>query len=84
MVVTHEGYAIPLHVRNGLYYMDMFPVTDDDLDQFPHIFLTADAPGTLISSMKNSFMMRPSPLLTSLSSKHAVMVVTLLLIHLAI
>ena len=23
MVITHEGYAIPLHVRDGLYYMDM-------------------------------------------------------------
>ena len=44
MVVTHEGYAIPLHVRNGLYYMDMSPATDNDLDLFPHIFLTADAP----------------------------------------
>ena len=32
MVVTHEGYAIPLHVQNGLYYMDMSPATDDELD----------------------------------------------------
>ena len=44
MVVTHEGYAIPLHVRNGLYYMDMSPAMDNDFDQFPHVFLTADSP----------------------------------------
>ena len=44
MVVTHEGYAIPLHVWNGLYYMDMYPASDDDLESFPHVFFTADAP----------------------------------------
>ena len=44
MVVTHEGYAIPLHVCNGLYYMDMSPATDTDLDLLPHGFLTADSP----------------------------------------
>ena len=44
MVVTHEGYAIPLHVHNGLYYMDMSPATDTELEQLPHVFLTADSP----------------------------------------
>ena len=44
MVVTHEGYAIPLHVRDGLYYMDMKAALDDELDTLPHVFLTADAP----------------------------------------
>ena len=44
MVVTHEGYPIPLHVRNGLYYMNMSPATDDELDLFPHVFFTADSP----------------------------------------
>ena len=42
MVVTHEGYAIPLHIRNGLYYMHMSPATDTELEQLPHVFLTAD------------------------------------------
>ena len=44
MIVTHEGYAIPLHVRNGLFYMDMSPASDEDMDTYPHVFLTADAP----------------------------------------
>ena len=44
MVVTHEGYAIPLHVCDGLYYMDMKPASDNELDWFLHVFFTADAP----------------------------------------
>ena len=44
MVVTHEGYTIPLHVHNGLYYMDMSPASDDNMEQYPHVFFTADAP----------------------------------------
>ena len=32
LVVTHEGYTIPLHVRSGLYYMDMVPPTDDNVE----------------------------------------------------
>ena len=47
MVVTNEGYAIPLHVRNGLYDMDMSPATDTELEQLPHVFLTADSPWNL-------------------------------------
>ena len=44
LVVTHEGYTIPLHVHNGLYYMDMVPPTDDDMERYPHVFITADSP----------------------------------------
>ena len=44
MVITHEGYAIPLHVRDRLYYMDMKAAFDDELDTLPHVFLTVDAP----------------------------------------
>ena len=39
-----KGYVIPLHVRHGLFFMDMQPPTDDDLHNFPHVFLTADSP----------------------------------------
>ena len=42
LVVTHEGCTIPLHVHNGLYYMDMVPPTDDDMERYPHVFITAD------------------------------------------
>ena len=44
MFVTHEGYAIPLHVRNGLYYMDMQPASDSDLTTYPQVFITAHSP----------------------------------------
>ena len=44
LVVTHEGYTIPLHVHNGLNYMDMVPLTDDDMEQYPHVFITVDGP----------------------------------------
>ena len=43
-IVTHEGYVIPLHVHNGLCYMDMKPASNSDLDQYTHVFLTSDAP----------------------------------------
>ena len=44
MVVTHEGYPIPLHVHNWLYYMDMQPASDSDLTTYPYLFITADSP----------------------------------------
>ena len=44
MVVTHVGYAIPLHVCNGLYYKDMSPATNTELDLLLHVFLTANSP----------------------------------------
>ena len=42
-IYTPEGYVIPLHVRHGLFYMDMQPPTDDDLHNHPHVFLTSDS-----------------------------------------
>ena len=44
LVVTHEGYTISLHVCNGLYYMDMVTPMDDDMEQYPHVFITANGP----------------------------------------
>ena len=44
VIVTHEGYVIPLHVRNGLCYMDMYSASNSDLDQYTHVFLTSDTP----------------------------------------
>ena len=41
-VVTLDGYIIPLHIRNGLPYMDMMVPTQQELDSLPHIILTAD------------------------------------------
>ena len=42
-VVTPEGYVIPLHVRDGLHYMDMHPPTPHELENLPHVFLTDDS-----------------------------------------
>ena len=44
VIFTHEGYVIPLQVRNGLCYMDMKPASNSDLEQYTHLFLTSDAP----------------------------------------
>ena len=43
-IYTPEDYVIPLHVRHGLFYMDMQPPTDDNLHNLPHVFLTANSP----------------------------------------
>ena len=43
-IVTNEGYVIPLHVRDGLPYLDMSPPTDSELDSLPHVFFTSDSP----------------------------------------
>ena len=42
-VVTPEGFVIPLHVRDGLHYMDMRPPTPHELETLPHVFLTDDS-----------------------------------------
>ena len=39
---TPEGYVLPMHVRNGLFYIDMQPPSDHDMLQYPHTFITAD------------------------------------------
>ena len=39
---TPEGYDVPMHVRNGLFYIDMQPPSDNDMLQYPHTFITTD------------------------------------------
>ena len=37
-----DGYATPLECRSGLMYMSIIgKPTDQDLDQYPHVFLTS-------------------------------------------
>ncbi|MGL4933427.1 MAG: hypothetical protein ACRC4P_08975, partial [Aeromonas sp.] len=43
-VTTPDGYMIPLHVRNGLSYMDMRPPNDSELETYPHVMFTSDTP----------------------------------------
>ena len=42
-IVTLSGYVIPLHIRNGLAYLDMCKPTKEDLETYTHVALTSDA-----------------------------------------
>ena len=42
-IITPEGYTIPIHVRDGLPRMDMRIPTDAEMDNYPHVFITADS-----------------------------------------
>ena len=44
MIVTSEGYCIPIHIRDGLPRIDMRPPTDEELETLPHVYLTSDSP----------------------------------------
>ena len=39
---TPEGYVVPMHVCNGLFYINMKPPSDTDMLKYPHTFITAD------------------------------------------
>jgi hypothetical protein len=41
-ITTLDGYAIPLQIRGGLAYMDMYPPSDDELNDLPYVVLTSD------------------------------------------
>ena len=43
-IITPDGYAIPLRIREGLVYMDMRPYTDREFQSLPHVILTSDLP----------------------------------------
>jgi hypothetical protein len=41
-VLTPDGWVIPLHIRNGLTYMDMRPPTEREYCALPHVVFTSD------------------------------------------
>jgi hypothetical protein len=41
-ITTLDGYIIPLHIRNGLAYMDMTKPSQADMDKYIHVVLTSD------------------------------------------
>ena len=41
-IVTPDGYVIPLSIRNGLPYMDMRYPTNEDMENYPHVYFTED------------------------------------------
>ena len=42
LISTPDGYEFPLHVRNGLAYLDLRPYTDKEWDLYPHVVMTSD------------------------------------------
>jgi hypothetical protein len=40
-IVTKDGFVIPLHVRDGLIYMDMRKPTDNEMSTFRHVAFTS-------------------------------------------
>ena len=42
MLVTHEGYEVPLNVISGLAYFGLRPYTDDEWGNLPHVVMTSD------------------------------------------
>lgn len=43
-IITPDGIVLPLSMRAGLPYLDMKVPTDKELEEIPHIHLTADVP----------------------------------------
>jgi hypothetical protein len=41
-ILHTDGYCIPLSIRNGLPYMDMYAPSDKELDSLEHVFFTSD------------------------------------------
>jgi len=49
-ILTNDGYAIPISIRDGLPYVALRPFTDEEWETLPHVILTGDAdwdPGVL-------------------------------------
>ena len=41
-IETPDGYAFAIAIRNGLPYMDMSYPSDEDMENYPHVFFTRD------------------------------------------
>jgi hypothetical protein len=42
LITTNDGFEFPLHIRNGLPYLDLRPYTDKEWDKYPHVVMTSD------------------------------------------
>lgn len=42
LIVTNDGFELPLNIRNGLAYLDIRPFTDGEWDSLPHVTMTSD------------------------------------------
>eukprot|EP00977_Amphora_coffeiformis_P012341 scaffold3048_cov192-Amphora_coffeaeformis.AAC.2 len=43
-IITTEGYVAPIHICEGLPYIDMSAPSDANLEHYPHVFFTSDSP----------------------------------------
>ena len=44
IIITPEGFVIPMHIRDGLHYIDMSIPTDEEMEKYPNCFITHDSP----------------------------------------
>ena len=42
IIKTVDGYVIPVQIRHGLPEMDLRPPTDEEMERYPHVMMTAD------------------------------------------
>ena len=42
LITTIDGFEFPLHVRNGLSYLDLRPFSDHEWETLPHVIMTSD------------------------------------------
>ena len=42
VIRTLDGYIIPVQIRQGLPEMDLRPPTDEEMERYPHVVMTAD------------------------------------------
>ena len=43
-ITTPDGYHIPIHIRQGLPWMDMKAPTPSEMDSYPHVIFSSDMP----------------------------------------
>ena len=42
VIETPEGHIIPLSIQGGLAYLESNYPTDQDLETYPHVYMTSD------------------------------------------
>jgi hypothetical protein len=67
-LTTPDGYVIPINVRGGLPYITMWPFTDEEFEELPHVVWTSEdawdptSLDSVISDDPNWYEAEPSPL----------------------
>jgi hypothetical protein len=66
-LTTPDGYVIPIDVRHGLPYIMMWPFTDEEFEELPHVVWTSEdtwdptSLDSVISDDPNWYEAEPSP-----------------------